>query len=441
MPPRITIKRASIIIITLVPLFLLFQWTSTASAIQSEAIELQKHVKGVLLSASGSPQSYVVKGSRGVVITGPGKSVDMAVMAAILLRETGCQLPIEYAYLSNEMNEQQLETLRKHNITPRDFLTPEIQSYNWGHEELRLGAPKVAAILSSPFEQVLHLDPDIMPLRDPTYLFTTKTFQKYGALFWPDFRSTSRKNPIWKLTSTPYTFEFEFESGQIVLDKSRSSVLRGLTVAHYFCEHAAFYFHYMWGDKDAFRWGFKMAGSEYFLNRNQLVSVGLVVNSRNQRGNVTLKADGSSLNLPGNGAIDPIYPHLKTNRVKLSFWSGRYCGQSMLQMDFDDSLGSAAFEPTPLFLHANGVKHKHAYYDDIPPFQVSEMYMMPQGQTLTDLEVGDYTWVGSLRGQAECHRLTKYSGVDIVHIDFMKAYQGVNERYMRARRIAMGPSQ
>ena len=58
------------------------------------------------------------------------------------------------------------------------------------------------ASLSSAYEQVIFLDPDVMTLRDPTYLFSTRIFQdtgtfmyiipvlfnKYvGALFWPDF--------------------------------------------------------------------------------------------------------------------------------------------------------------------------------------------------------------------------------------------------------------
>ncbi|KAJ3070025.1 hypothetical protein HDU98_006932 [Podochytrium sp. JEL0797] len=375
--------------------------------LQKEAAILQKYVASVLSSTKLlTSQSHVVKGSRGIVFTGPGRNVDMTIMTVGMLRAVGCTLPVEFAYLRNEFTQEQVDKLRKHNIIPRDFQTAEIESYDWGKEQLRLGAPKVNAILSSPFEQLIFFDPDVVPLKDPTYLFDTLTFAKYGAIFWPDFVSTRRNHPIWKLTQIPFEFEFEFETGQMVLDKSRIGVLRGMTVAQFFCRHARFYFQYFWGDKEAFRWGFKLTGTEYHLNRNQVVSVGVVVSSYQPFGGAPLIHD--SPNIRGSGEIDSIYRHLETNRGAISFWSGgKYCGQDMLQMDFNDDpdvlrmdlkgdtgKGSVAegYEPTPLFLHANGIKH--FYHDNVPPFAVGQMYVVPKGKTLTDLGVGGYTWIG-----------------------------------------------
>ncbi|KAJ3402056.1 ATP binding domain 4 [Chytriomyces hyalinus] len=385
-------------------------------------------------SGSASPvpgsKSPSAELSRGVVLMGNGKSVRMALMAVHMLRATGCSLPVEYAYLRNELKQSHLDLLAANNITARDYWTPEIESFKWSKNSLRLGAPKVDAILSSPFQQLLFLDPDVMPLRDPTYLFETNQFRKTGALFWPDFKSTPKTSDIWKITSQPYEFEFEFESGQIVLDKSRNDVLLALKVAHYFCRESAYFFKIIWGDKDAFRWGFKVAGVDYFLNKEQVVSVGVAVDWFRQTGNVSLIPSKSFDSQTVNGPLDK---HIISSSGVLPR-GGVYCGQNMLQMDFNDQLGTQTtpFQAKPLFMHANGIKKY--YIDNIPPFQIAQMYQVPLGKTLTDLQVGSYDWLGWVRGQHHCGRLSAVAGVETVYIDFTKAYPGLNERYIEARR-------
>ncbi|KAJ3026118.1 UNVERIFIED_CONTAM: hypothetical protein HDU68_006166 [Siphonaria sp. JEL0065] len=340
------------------------------------------------------------------------------------------------------MSKEHLDTLRAHNITPRDFLTPEIESYNWKIDQLRIGAPKVDAILSSPFQQVLFLDPDVMPLRDPTYLFESTTFKTIGALFWPDFNPTSPKNPIWKIARQEYEYEFEFETGQIYFDKARLSVIQGLTIAQYFCRFGELFFQYIWGDKDTFRWGFRVAKAPYYLNRNHLVSVGVGLDFfSNWWGGVQLTQTASASGKPGTvGVIDAFYPHAATHGGTLSIFKGRYCGQNMLQLDFNDNptASSAPFEPSPLFMHANGIKK--FYRDGVAPFQIAQFYVPPKGKTMTDMRVGGYTWVGELRGQGHCGRLTPVRGAEIQFFDFANAYPGVNERYVQARKVNMGPS-
>lgn len=100
-------------------------------------------------------------------------------------------------------------------------------------------------ILSS-YEEVLYLDSDNIPLRDPTYLFDTPLYSGAGqprAVFWPDMIKDHRKllprcaptslfsnialtymflsflagaahNPIWRLLGrTCDQTDWEFESG------------------------------------------------------------------------------------------------------------------------------------------------------------------------------------------------------------------------------------
>lgn len=45
---------------------------------------------------------------------------------------------------------------------------------------------KPLSILYSPFEEVLALDADNVPIRIPEYLFDSEVYQDTGAIFWPD---------------------------------------------------------------------------------------------------------------------------------------------------------------------------------------------------------------------------------------------------------------
>lgn len=64
---------------------------------------------------------------------------------------------------------------------------------------------KADAIVQSSFEEVLYLDSDNIPLRDPTYLFDTTLYKGPGqpeVVFWPDLNKDHRKpyrTPIFLL--------------------------------------------------------------------------------------------------------------------------------------------------------------------------------------------------------------------------------------------------
>ncbi|KAJ3098155.1 hypothetical protein HK100_005161, partial [Physocladia obscura] len=388
--------------------------------------------------------------SRGVLLMGAGNMVRLALVAVRLLRDAGCVLPVEFAYMPHEVSQTHLDELIAHNITPVNYYTSEIASFKWGKEELRLGAPKPFAVLASSFDQLLFLDPDIYVLRDPTYLFATQIFRKHGALFWPDFPSTTRANPIWKLTNIKFSFEREFESGAMVLD--RRKVIRGLKLAAHFCSHADFYFRFIWGDKDAFRWAFKASNTPYFLNPNYLVSLGVAVSLDNPRGNVSLVVSpalsnkvvagdgGGGANINNNdveGKNNAVVVGKYENEGEASLPIGAwYCGQNMLQMDFLDKIDASRSElydytPEPLFLHANGIKKY--YKPDIPPFQIAQTYKKPvvHGKLIDDYHAGRQHWIGMLLGQNHCMRMEVEGGLELIHYDFAKRYPGVNERYMK----------
>ncbi|KAI9361184.1 mannosyltransferase putative-domain-containing protein [Zopfochytrium polystomum] len=208
----------------------------------------------------------VRKGTRGVVITGSGKHAHNVIMTTLLLRETGCKLPVEFLYMKGQVHEVELQWISSFNITTVDF-APLMKGFSegWGREEWRLGAAKVFSILASSFEEVLFLDPDNYVLRDPTYLFETQTYRKHGSIFWPDFPVRKKGLAVWDILEMQGRFwkELEFETGQIVINKRAS--WRGLMMTVHISKESNFYFRHFLGDKEAFFWGYASSQTPYYL--------------------------------------------------------------------------------------------------------------------------------------------------------------------------------
>jgi hypothetical protein len=102
-----------------------------------------------------------------------------------------------------------------------------------------------------------------MPLQNPESLFSTPEFRKTGALFWPDYWKFSSDNPLWQITGQACEDEWEQESGQLVLDKEKS--WRPLWMSMFFQMDHEFYFKIILGDKDTFRFGWKITDTPYHM--------------------------------------------------------------------------------------------------------------------------------------------------------------------------------
>ena len=124
---------------------------------------------------------------------------------------------------------------------------------------------KPLSILHSPFEEVLALDADNIPIRDPAYLFESALYQETGAIFWPDVGRTEPGRAIWDLMSVPFRNEPEFESGQIVVNKALC--WEALNLAMWMNEEgrADFFYKIVWGDKDTFRFAWHKFGFPFAM--------------------------------------------------------------------------------------------------------------------------------------------------------------------------------
>jgi alpha 1,2-mannosyltransferase len=118
-------------------------------------------------------------------------------------------------------------------------------------------AKKPFSIYRSSFEQVLWLDCDNFPIRDPSFLFDDPEYRAKGSLFWRDVSGADRStrwhasSKVWPLYNVPANDAEEFESGQLLINKTKCWSELGLTL--HFAAEGELYGSVVYGDKDMFR--------------------------------------------------------------------------------------------------------------------------------------------------------------------------------------------
>ncbi|CAH0480956.1 unnamed protein product [Peronospora belbahrii] len=171
-----------------------------------------------------------------------------------MLRVQGCELPVELWYRPDEMsidNPIVYKLLLDYNVRVRPILDSRAMGFH----------VKPYAVYYSSFDNILLLDADNLPAKDPTYLFEEPEFLRTGAIFWPDYWQPSNSlfqlsntSLLWQLTGVNYVDMFEQESGQVLIDRLRSK--RALDKLMYYSTHQPRLLenlHLLWGDKDLFR--------------------------------------------------------------------------------------------------------------------------------------------------------------------------------------------
>ena len=112
-----------------------------------------------------------------------------------ILRELQSRLPVEVWHLPGELTEDDERALRELGATPRDFGAADVlvpmREIKGREKNFQI---KVAAWVNSAFEEIIGLDSDVVPVRDPAYLFETAEYKRTGQIFWPDWWKTHRSN-------------------------------------------------------------------------------------------------------------------------------------------------------------------------------------------------------------------------------------------------------
>uniref|UniRef100_A0AAV1T1C7 Alpha-1,3-mannosyltransferase n=1 Tax=Peronospora matthiolae TaxID=2874970 RepID=A0AAV1T1C7_9STRA len=206
----------------------------------------------------------------GIVIVVYPKLVASVFALVSVLRSYNCTLPIELWILQSEVTRTPstgaaLKVLQQQflDVSVETIIDPTIFKF----------CTKIYAIQHSKFENVLFLDADSVPVRDPTFLFRSQEYRKHGAIFWPDFWHPDntmfgihRESLLWELVDLPFVDMFEQESGQMLINRKRAAP--ALEVLMFFASHLPNYFNRLLlahGDKDLFRLAWMKAHASFFM--------------------------------------------------------------------------------------------------------------------------------------------------------------------------------
>jgi len=199
---------------------------------------------------------------RGIVICGGGVDYFPGAWVCIrMLRHLGCRIPIQLWHLGPAEMNRKMRSL----VAPFGVETVDAYKIRKRHPARILNGWEVKpyAIIHSPFREVLLLDADNVPVKNPEYLFDTPDYKKSGAIFWPDQGRLGPDRSIWAICGVEYRDEPEFESGQIVLDKMRC--WKALQIAMHLNEYSDFYYQHMFGDKETYHMALRRIGQEYSM--------------------------------------------------------------------------------------------------------------------------------------------------------------------------------
>jgi hypothetical protein len=230
----------------------------------SGLIERSRRLVDRLVKEAAQPIPERLEG-RGIVVCGGGYTYFTNAWVQIrMLRHLGCSLPVQLWHLGPaELNDGMKRAVAPYGVECVNGL-PIIRR-NGRHIDSRIKAGwvlKSVSVTRSSFEEVLFLDADNVPVRDPSFLFEIPQYKNTGAIFWPDINVFS--NPaLWDIFRMPRRREPEFESGQFLVDKRIN--WEALTLTEGINFRADVFYRLMWGDKDTFRFAWHKLGRAFAM--------------------------------------------------------------------------------------------------------------------------------------------------------------------------------
>ena len=210
-----------------------------------------------------------------VIVAGQSRSLKRVRVLLCALTKYNSTLPIEIHYWAGEMTPESQQSLSSlwPDITFND-LSAAYNILKTNHDGIANYQLKIAAVINSRFAEPLLLDSDNIPVIDPAALYDSAVYKEYGTVFWPDIAHTRPNNPIWPITNTACRMdEYEQESGQLLVDKSR--FFYHLQLAAWLDnQHSDYYNKFLLGDKDMFRFAWHALKTRYGRPRKWLTSIG-----------------------------------------------------------------------------------------------------------------------------------------------------------------------
>jgi alpha 1,2-mannosyltransferase len=226
-------------------------------------------------------------GSKGIVMTSAAPYLGIAITSVSLLRRTGCKLPVQIYFdkMSDVIRgdcEGIFNTLGVECVNMEKMwqIKPQLETKMRGYQF------KVLAMVFSQFQQILFLDADAWPLKDPDYLFQSEPFTSHGLITWPDvFLSTVSTHyyPIAQVALSTADRKESSESGIVMYDKGRHA--SSLLLATYYNYWGYDYYYHLLcqrghgaGDKETFLYAAMAMKLPYYEVKTRVEFFGRHVN-------------------------------------------------------------------------------------------------------------------------------------------------------------------
>jgi len=202
---------------------------------------------------------------RGIVIcAGGARMVTCAwVLINVLRRLLQCTLPIQIWHIGpRELGPVEAGLFAS--LAKVEVVDAAVVRETWPARRLGGWELKAYSLVHTRFEQVLLLDADNVPVADPAALFERPELAQTGTLAWPDIERLRSENQIWELCDLDYQDVPAWESGQLVIDKSRC--WHALQIALHMNMHSELFYPLTDGDADTFHLGWRLAGTRWSMS-------------------------------------------------------------------------------------------------------------------------------------------------------------------------------
>lgn len=203
---------------------------------------------------------------RGLVIAGGGTAYFPSLYVTVrAIRHAGWTLPIQVWYLGrdNEMPAKHQALLQPFGV---ECVDADAVRERHPCRILNGWELKAFAVLHAPFAEVLSLDADCYPVRDPSILFDDADYRQTGAVFWPDFWDAAP--PDWNPFGLTPSGRVSIESGQFLVNKRLC--WRPLQLAWWYNDHSDWSYLHGYGDKHTFEVAWTRCGRRYTMFREDV---------------------------------------------------------------------------------------------------------------------------------------------------------------------------
>ncbi|KAI9930814.1 hypothetical protein MW887_011572 [Aspergillus wentii] len=211
--------------------------------------------------SSNPPALPYKQGTRGIVSTAGGSYLPVLVISLRMLRKTGSTLPMEVFLADWTEYEGYICNVVLPSLNAKCVVLSEILDGVPGSKSnIEKYQYKPFAMLFSSFEEILFLDADAFPLKQPELVFSSEPFKSNGLITFPDFWGTTVSPLYYEISSQQQpapNLRQASESGEIFI--SRKSHLKTLLLCTYYNFYGPSYYYSLLsqgaageGDKETF---------------------------------------------------------------------------------------------------------------------------------------------------------------------------------------------